>query len=204
MDSETILRFLSAIGGVGVIFWAILNFGGKVFHTFFKEKVRADADIEVERARQRLGPSRLRADRFAGSQFDAYYSLWKSLAALKSAGDDLWQEANEANVQLFARQLRPTIKKVQEGAIFFDDRDYTELQSLLKAFSLYEVGKKKLIDIRSSADFNPVESSSHDIYLLTHDNRHHKEDYEVILERVRISFRNRLSRLEEAEIVLSR
>ena len=156
--------------------------------------------MEIEHARQKLGPGRIRAERFASSQFEVYRNLWPSLSALKTARDNLWKKASPTNVQIFARQLRDTTKIVQDGAIFFADQDYLELQSLPNAFGQYEIGKRKLIDIRSNADF---ELSGEEFDFQIENNRQHKKDYEAILERVRLSFQNQLSQLEEVKIVSS-
>lgn len=196
MDSETldtIFRVLSALGGVGVIFWAVFKSAGKVFHTYFEQRARTHAEIELEQNRQRLGPIRLLADRYATSQFDVYRQLWESLHDLSVAGDNLWGKASKTNVEKFARQLRLTQGRVHKGAIFFDDQDYTKLQELLTAFGRFEIGKLRLREIRSLVD---LDNFAGEIGPQIDQNRRYKEEYEAILDRIRVAFRSRLSRPE--------
>jgi hypothetical protein len=189
---DVVVKILGAIGGIGIIIIGLFKFFGDVLRDQFKEEARADADMDVKLFEQKL---RL-AEQFAKVQAAIYDDLWKTLQALKRAGDVLWEKANQTNLKAFARQLRQTQTKVDEGAIYFDDQDFTQLKYLLDAFGRFEFGKIELTKIRANT---PLMASDESIANQIQQNRTHKEEYEAILDRIRITFRNRLSRIEENE-----
>src|SRR5205085_4305377 len=88
-----------------------------------------------------IGLENIRASNFANSQFEAYCKVWKSLQALRVAGDDLWESATEDNIVIFAKCLRETYTTAGEGELFFEDRDRNDLIGILEAFGRYRLGK---------------------------------------------------------------
>lgn len=126
---------------------------------------------------------------YARSQFKAYCNAWKSLQALRLAGDDLWEMASKDNLVKFASQLRDTTQIAHEGEIFFEESDREQLLSVLKAFNSFRFGKKKLIDIYSTRDIKVWNIAHIQIDV----NRRYKIQYEDILDTVRISFKQKLS-----------
>lgn len=115
---------------------------------------------------------------------------------LNICGDALWAEANKENISRFSEQLRETKEIVKEEAIFFDDDDYKDLRDLLEKFSEFGEGKIRLINIRSKEELEDYEYLERKIREQIVDNWDHKEKYENILENIRSSFRNRLSKIE--------
>jgi hypothetical protein len=116
-------------------------------------------------------------------------------------GSELWDKASQENLVRFANQLRDTTQLVYEDSIFFEELDYSQLKSVLENFKYFHIGKERLIKIRSIEDikhqkklFSPVEIKriiAEQIEI----NRHHKIDYESILDRIRVSFNSKLSRV---------
>lgn len=129
---------------------------------------------------------------YANSQYAAYCNIWKVLQSLRLAGEDLWQEANTENLVRFATELRKTKLNVNENELFFEEKDRKELLTLLQLFGNYELGKVKLVEIRSSTDEQFL-FSQQKIQKQIEMNKRDKEKYENLLERIRLSFRKRLT-----------
>lgn len=196
--SDLLVQVLAAIGGVGVLVLGISRLVASIVQNYLKERSWRSTELELEYNRQRLAPDRIRAEKFTSMQFEAYHTLWRSLHALRRAGDALWQEVSPEHLAIFAKQLRETKQIVGDGVIFFEEREYEELNRLLEAFSSYEVGKIRLYKIRSRRE---VEAWIDDWSLAEaqrqiHENSQHKQCYESLLDEIRVSFRNRLSRLQ--------
>lgn len=126
------------------------------------------------------------------SQFKAYCDIWKVLQVLRDAGDSLWEIASKENILNFALHLRETTSKIRESAIFFDEGDYEQLNRLLKDFGSFRLGKLRLHEIRSQTDIDryvrlhAAQEQINKNYII-------KQQYEELLEKIRVSFKNRLS-----------
>jgi hypothetical protein len=147
---------------------------------------------------QQIGLVSPRQD-YTTSQFKSYCNIWKSIQALRLAGNNLWERASKENFVKFSNQLRETSQLVHEDSIFFEESDYSELRSVLEEFELFHIGKERLIDIRSTQDFEIQEKlfSPHQFQKMISqqitENEQHKVQYEKVLDRVRVSFRQKLS-----------
>ncbi|MBD2233101.1 hypothetical protein [Phormidium tenue] len=137
---------------------------------------------------------------YANSQFEAYCNVWKSLQALRLAGDDLWERASEDNLLNFANQLRSAKQTAHEGEIFFEEEDLSHLNVVLRAFSQFRLGKTRLVNIRSKQgleeivdDFG-IENFEEEVDWQIRENHKYKLEYEKILNEIRKSFNGKLSR----------
>jgi hypothetical protein len=108
------------------------------------------------------------------------------------AGNDLWKQATHENVLTFSSQLRATLEKVEESAIFFDEIDYEKLKNILKIFGEFRLGKIRLLEIRSEGDMRFVVPDIAEEQIDR--NRRYKHEYEELLNEIRISFRERICR----------
>lgn len=150
---------------------------------------------------QQIGLTNPRQD-FAKSQFESYSDVWKSLQALRLAGDDLWAKATGDNLIQFAKQLRTTTRVTREGEIFFEPTDRQQLLDVLGAFEDFQIGKQRLVDFRSKLDIErfsregslPRKHLEAFIADQIEANRRYMNSYEQILDKVRESFNKRLSR----------
>ena len=192
---DTIFKILALVGGFGVVLIGMATIIGYILRDYLKEKFRRGTEFSIEQFRHQLGINRFRADKYYSSQFEEYLYLWKSLQELKRTGEALWKKAKAPTLEIFARQLRSTKKRVDDAAFFFEERDYDELRLLLDEFGKYEIGKKKIIEIRSIADVDEwaVDQVNRQIV----DNQRHKKQYEHLLDNIRSSFRQKLSALDE-------
>lgn len=150
---------------------------------------------------QQVGLVNPRQD-YSKSQFEAYCNAWKSLQALRLAGDDLWEEANDSNLVKFAEQLRSTLQTARESEIFFEELDRQDLFLALEKFENFRIGKRDLVEIRSQQDFvkfsrqgsiPPRPHLQQEITRQIEKNRQCKIVYEEILDRIRQSFNKKLS-----------
>jgi CHAT domain len=151
---------------------------------------------------QQVGLVNPRQD-YSRSQFEAYCNAWKSLQALRLAGDDLWEEASDSNLVKFAEQLRSTLQIVREGEIFFEELDRQDLFQILEEFENFRIGKRHLVEIRSQKDLvkfsrqgsiPPQPYLQQEITRQIERNRQYKIAYEKVLDRIRQSFNKKLSR----------
>lgn len=130
-------------------------------------------------------------------QHKVYREVWRSLQSLKLDGETLWKEANVDNLIKFSRQLKITNRLIDNNSVLFEEHDYQALCSVLKKFKQFEIGKTKLINIRSAQDVKEEEIKTskekveRDIEQVR-SNKKTKLEYEKTLNSIRISFREQL------------
>lgn len=156
---QVVLTFIASVGGAGAIIIGVSNWLGGVLANRLLEKYKAEQAADLEELKNRytreIEEYRTKAtllisqvERFSTQQFSLYNQLWVALIGLKIAGDALWGEASLENLYRYAEQLRATRQAVQEGAIFLEECHYRQLLEILEVFQHYEVGKKRLVDLR--------------------------------------------------------
>jgi hypothetical protein len=136
----------------------------------------------------------------ASYHYRAYSDVWNSLQALRFAGDDLWEEQTEATITGFLTQWEATRALVANSASCFEEADWNGLLEVLKAFSKFKIGKRKVYEIlqrerpdeveRAAAE--AVTSARRDLERQLRANRKHKQEYEELLGTIGKSFRTRL------------
>lgn len=156
---------------------------------------------QLEFFSKQIGLQSMRSSNYANSQFEAYCRAWKSLQSLRLAADSMWEKASTENLMNFSKQKRRTLLVVREGEVFFDEQDRQSLLRVLDSFGEFHLGKKQLIDFRSKQELDhyiqdEIGSLEEAEILITEriqDNRRLKMEYESLLEKIRISFKKRLS-----------
>jgi hypothetical protein len=145
---------------------------------------------QLEYFRNQLNISSTRSNGYDRLKIKSYWDVWRKLHLLRLAGDDLWGKLNDDNILTFSKQLRETQDKVEESAIFFDEEDYINLKNLLETFENFKLGKVYLGEIRSSEDlrFVSIGLALQQIEI----NRKYKDKYESLLDKIRVTFRERL------------
>lgn len=118
------------------------------------------------------------------------------------AVDSLWGRATKTNIEALARELTATKergrnKKLMRGPFFLKKRHLKELNKLFKILENFRAGKIRLIEIGSREDMGYVFPDV--IRDQIEQNRSFKEDCEKLLEELRVSFKSRLSEIEEPE-----
>lgn len=206
---QLISALLASVGGAGAIIIAVSSWLGKVWANRLMEKDRAQHSKELEALknqyskeleeyRTRLGLIVGQLQRYYGRQFELYSVFWVALYDLKLAADDLWEEATPVSLLAFADQLRKTSQAIHRGALFLEEQHYAQLKRVLDAFSQFEMGKARLIDVRSQEDLVRSYGGS-ELYIIQNRirnqiaaNRAHKQTYDVLIERIREDFVSQL------------
>jgi hypothetical protein len=181
---NTIRDIFAVIGGAGVLIIGLSKFFGNILGELFKESNRKKTEIQLETIRQDLGLQRVRADRYAISQYDIYVELWKNLQELRTAIDSLWQEVTNQNIEILTDCFRKTKIKIMEWSLFFDETHLNKLNKLLDIIEQYNSGK-----IGMQLDFRNIE------YLVSQ-NKKYKNEFENLMKEIREDFRDRLSTIK--------
>ncbi|MBV9657591.1 MAG: hypothetical protein JO295_05720 [Verrucomicrobia bacterium] len=134
--------------------------------------------------------------RFTDAQFDAYEDVWVSLQDLNDAGEALWDAASKPNLERFANCLKDTRRKAASAGIFFQQADYTELQSLLQHFISFYDGKQDLFEFLEEnpqvivPDGPPLDSF---VVEQIKANKKHMTRYTNLLKKLRTTYHDRLA-----------
>jgi hypothetical protein len=167
---------------------------GAVWQKRIQESERAQHATELERLRSNLEMERSQRQRISEEQFKLYSEVWANLQDLKTIADRLWEKVSADRFHDFVTALEQACKGVDRGRLILRETLYDKLQEALKIFQNYELGKARLIEIRSRKELD-------DHYLLDPEeyiqeqigrNAEHKRDYESILEDVVRQFRQEL------------
>lgn len=174
----------------------------KALHSENLERVKAELNLKIEEQRSSIQLLRERTQRFSSTQFELYTELWRRLQDLRFIADDLWEKATRDNLFSFVACLIETRRAVEKAALFLENQHYKELRDKLELFQEFQMGKKKLINIRSNVDFNEAfETDKYDdagetrlrIQQQILANNILKQGYEALLERVRKSLKAQIT-----------
>lgn len=155
--------------------------------------------------KQELGVATNQMTPYLESQFRAYSEIWKSLQALRFAGDEIWEELTEKTVKRFGEEWINVRRMVNNSAIFFEEEDYNALRELVDAISKFRLGKLHLYEIyegrnrRSALEWaanDAVRWAREEVAQQIKQNRRYKQDYEILLDQIRKSFRRRLAAIQ--------
>ena len=194
---DVLRDILAVLGGVGIVVIGLSKFLSGILRDRLKERERRGTELNIESHRSQLASRRIQTDQFLKSQYDVYIELWKSLQGLRFAVDALWQKANRNNIVALAKQLRYMRSQVDNWSLFFEETHLQELNRLLNILENFEGGKIELVRIRSSEDITRY--FQNEIEKQIEQNRLYKEEFEQIIEEMRVSFKRRLSRIEYEE-----
>jgi hypothetical protein len=181
-------NIIGSIGGIGAIVVWLANWWGKRIAERISNKEKAHYDQELERLRTQLELSKVTTVRYSEQQFNIYNQLWASLYELQSAGARLWESANQQNLVNFAGRLRETKEMMEKNSLFIDERHYFQLKNLMRLFSDYEFGKKRLIELRTT---DRIDRELIDDLVET--NHEDLVEYTRIIEEIRTTFRQQLN-----------
>ena len=144
---------------------------------------------------KQVGIDKPKETQFAKDQYQAYCSVWKNLLEVKLAGDSLWEEVNSKTLGDFADKLRKTEKMVEQGGIYFEENDRQALLAVLHVFMNFDSGKARLLDLEKQDPMLNDKWIQGEFQKQIDANGKTKAEYGQILERIRISFRDKLSRI---------
>jgi hypothetical protein len=181
-------NFVGPLGGLAVVIVGIANFfAGKIAERKLEE-LKSKHSKEIELYRTQLDIAKSSVARYGEQQFSAYNQLWTSLHGLKIKGNQLWERANNQNLYQLANQLKDTQETIDKNSLFIEDAHYGQLQALLKMLSEYELGKKRLIELRRQDHVEPYR-----IGQLVDQNGYFLEQYTQLILEIRKNFRQQLN-----------
>lgn len=126
--------------------------------------------------------------RFTDEQFETYRNVWIVLQDVKNTGNSLWERASTNNLDAFADALRSAVNLIDDGSIFFTKTDYKKLEQLLHEFEKYRSGKQRLIELRSTDEYQ-----LEDIRMQIRQNENHMNEYSKLLKNIRGNYHDRFS-----------
>lgn len=192
--SEVLSVVMLAAGGSAIIVAGLSAWLGKVWADRIAESERSRHALEIERLKSALDIERARAERNSRAQFDLYARLWRRLQDVKFVADLLWERPSVDGYWAFTATLAHAKAEISRGRLVLNERDYLRLNHLLNVFEQFEVGKKRLIDLRSREELETQARSDSPMRLESqlHSNAIQKQRYESLLEEVLSGFRTRL------------
>lgn len=88
--------------------------------------------------------------RYSEAHFERISRLWSALQDLRRTGDSLWEKADPAVLVQFSKSLSNASLELDKASIFIDDEDHQALKQLLTRFGNFHVGKRRLIQLRTT------------------------------------------------------
>jgi hypothetical protein len=144
---------LSSAGGSALVV-GLSSWLGRVWADWILEGQRAANAKELEWLKSQLETLRTQQRRNSDALFDAYQDLWSRLADLNSAGDKLWEHASREHLRLFVVALSKARVAANRGRLILPEEQYQRLQSTFRAFEDFQLGKLRLIELRSDAAYD--------------------------------------------------
>ena len=189
---KIITAAITALGGGAVIVFAFSSWLSKIWASKILEKDKFKYNKELEELKKQYEldyeKNKSRFLQYSNQQFELYNSLWTILVDLKANADELWNEASDANLQKFAKKLKETKIATEKSRLFLEEKHYKELINLLNEFANYQIGKTKLIELRSKNKIANIDKQGlQNIYLIWQNGKIKKE-YSKILEKISNSF----------------
>lgn len=148
----------------------------------------------LERFKSDLQTARDRDQRISEAQFRLYSEVWSNLQDLKAAGDRLWERCMPETLSRFIDTLGGARLAIGRGRLILTEAHHKRLQVILEVFDQFEIGKRRLIEIRSEDLQSDLKNDSIDrIRSQIEANRQHKDAYERLLDEILPEFRRQLN-----------
>lgn len=155
------------------------------------EKIKADYSSALAKTQHEYDKIERKHYLYSQSQFELYNSLWKQLIYTRRMADDLWNAADPHKIPSFAEQISQTKHVIEENMLLIEESHYDALLKLMNEFENFNVGKRKLIEVRQSTVDNVLENID-DISKMIADNGDAKQRYDSLVTQVGIYFRNQI------------
>ncbi|RJP53883.1 MAG: hypothetical protein C4586_00735 [Anaerolineaceae bacterium] len=184
---KVIGNIVGSVGGIGAIIAWSANWWGNRIAEKISNAEKAKHEQELERLKAQLESAKMMIAKYNEEQFTLYNQLWSSLFKLRSIGDELWNRAEKQKLIKFIKQLKQTKDAVEKGSLFIEDGHYRQLHEILDAFSKYQDGKNRLIELRELGNVQDYEIQQ----IVA--NRHYLDQYTQLIYEMRNSFRRQLN-----------
>ncbi|MDA2937093.1 hypothetical protein MYX75_02370 [Acidobacteria bacterium AH-259-A15] len=195
MDSQEILTtVLGAIGGSGVIIIGLSAWLSKLWAARIVQAEKTAYAKEIEMLKSSLAASRVREQRNSEAQFQLYSQVWSCLQDVKSIGDRLWKRVTRPDLEEFVANLANARMAANRGRLILEEDHYHRLLEIFEAFENYQIGKRRLIDLRSKEEFDEIDEDLTD-YMIRDQiilNKGDKQRYDGLLDEILTEFRQQL------------
>ncbi|MEJ5261473.1 MAG: hypothetical protein WHT45_02245 [Ignavibacterium sp.] len=193
---KIITSAIISLGGGAAIVLAFSTWISKIWADKILEKDKFKYQNELEKLKKKYeleyDKQKARFLQYSNQQFELYNSLWSILVDLKANADELWNDASDDNLQKFAKKLKETKTATEKSRLFLDNTHYQKLKSLLNEFANYELGKTKLIELRSKNKIIDVDRHKLQNQYFIWQNEKMKNEYSQILEDISAVFIEKL------------
>ncbi len=152
------------------------------------EKIKADYSSALAKTQHEYDKIERKHYLYSQSQFELYNSLWKQLIYTRRMADDLWTDANPHKIPSFAEQISQTKHVIEENMLLIEESHYEALLKLMNEFENFNIGKRKLIELRQTTVENVLENIE-DISRMIEENGGAKDRYDSLVTQVGNYFR---------------
>jgi hypothetical protein len=163
-----------------------------------EQKQRLQYEFDLQRQTRQIEAAQNM--RFLEKQFDLYLILWDNLQELKFAGEKLWEEANLENMVVFTEAFQKTRLIADKVTLVMDRGNHQMLSDMLMNFERFEVGKRRLVDLKTGnsvrlayKEYGDVQQIEHRIRNQIDYNGFHRHNYQVLMENIRMELQRRLA-----------
>jgi hypothetical protein len=130
-------------------------------------------------------------NRYNSKQFELYNDLWSSLIDLKISADELWESATGKKLKDFSTKLHNAKISIEKSSLLIENNHYDELMKVIKKFEEFEIGKKKLINLRNQTITAIDETLKYNnISNTIEQNREVKTNYDGLLDMLKLQFKS--------------
>lgn len=147
--SDLIAGLLAGFGGTAVILGGLVVWLGKVFAARIAEADSARHARELELLRAAMQLQNVQQQRISNEKWELYMEVWGRLQDINTLGDRLWERATIDQLGSFLNALAAVRVALNRGRLILQDHHFNRLNELLAVFENYQVGKKRLIEIRT-------------------------------------------------------
>ena len=158
------------------------------------ESVKQSYKIEFEKIQKKndviVSEIKDTKNRYNTKQFELYNELWSSLIDLKLSANDLWESATGKKLKDFSTKLFNAKVSIEKSSLLIEDTHYDELTRIIKKFEEFEIGKKKLINLRNRT-ITDIDQLLRDNYIRNtiEQNREVKNNYDNLLNTLKLQFK---------------
>jgi hypothetical protein len=132
---------------------------GKVWSSRIAAEEQARRDEQMQRLQTDLQILQAQTLRMSEARYTLYTDVWGKLQDVKTSGDRLWHRADADTLDAFRQALENARAAVNRGRLVLKEADYAILVGVLGICENFDVGKQKLIAIRTSTEAEGFEQA---------------------------------------------
>jgi hypothetical protein len=197
---EVIATAAVSVGGSAAVFGLFGNFFTSIISNKINESQRAANDRELARLQLNLDLLKSEKQRISDERFGIYSKLWGALQDLGTLGDMLWERVDLKTLDAFRKTLVTTRQEANRSRLVLKEPHFRSLCAALDVFSAYQVGKARLLEIRSSVELkkrfreysNSAEEVEYQVQQQIRQNQAARASYKGLLEDIINDFRSQL------------